>query len=224
MGTERQVESLLDELRSEGITDERVLDAMARVPRDRFVPPECRNLAWHNIPLPIGHGQTISQPYVVAIMTQYLELRGQERVLEIGTGSGYQCAVLSELSERVVSVERLEALIAQTREVLAGLGYHNVHLITGDGTLGHEAEAPYDAIMVTAGCPRTPRPLVDQLAEGGRLIVPEGSLWAQDLVLHVKRGDVVTARRVGPVRFVPLIGTHSWHEAEVSALDELTWE
>lgn len=206
------------ELRKEGITDSRVLDAMARVPRELFVPTECRAHALRNIPLPIGHGQTISQPLVVAMMTQALELTGTETILEVGTGSGYQCALLAELGRKVVSIERLEALATAARARLAKLGYSNVEVVIGDGTLGYPELAPYDAIIVTASTPTAPQPLLDQLADGGRIVVPVGSHSCQELILHTKRGGKFTTQRLGAVRFVPLIGEAGWQEREADLL------
>lgn len=214
MGSSEQWAKLEQELRREGMTDPRVLQAMSRVPRDLFVPPECRSHAWHNIPLPIGQGQTISQPLVVGLMTQALELQGTESVLEVGTGSGYQCAILAEMSRKVVSIERLESLATSARHRLARLGYGNIQVIVGDGTLGYPEGAPYDAIIVTAATPRAPQPLLDQLADGGRLIVPTGSHSSQELILYTNREGRLAARRLGAVRFVPLIGEAGWKEQE----------
>lgn len=212
---------LLWELRHEGIIDPRVLEALERVPRDLFVPHECRDHAWRNIPLPIGEGQTISQPLVVGLMTQALALTGSETVLEVGTGSGYQCAILAELSQRVVSIERFESLAMGARMRLAQLGYSNAEVLVGDGSLGHPDLAPYDAIMVTAASPRVPEPLLDQLAEEGRLILPIGSHHSQELTLYIKRAGELDSRSLGPVRFVPLIGQAGWkeREAEISLND-----
>ncbi len=214
---------LLAELQGEGITDLRVLDAIRRVPREQFVPAQCRSYALRNIPLPIGEGQTISQPFVVALMTQSLALAGHERVLEIGTGSGYQCAILAELSGSVVSLERFPSLSAEAHRRLAQLGYHNVHLLVGDGSLGHASLAPYDAVIVTAASPRVPQPLVDQLAEGGRLILPVGSQLTQELMLFVKQRGELVSSSLGSVRFVPLVGEAAWKEAEVQTLLDEDW-
>jgi len=220
---EDQLARLLQELKSEGINDPRVLDAMAKVPRELFVPPEYRSHALRNIPLPIGEGQTISQPYIVALMTQALSLTGSENVLEVGTGSGYQCAILAELSRHVVSIERIESLAASARKRLSQLGYSNVEVLVGDGSLGYPEQAPYDAIMVTAASPRVPQPLLDQLAEGGRLVLPVGSHYSQELVLHIKLPGRVATHRLGAVRFVPLIGQAGWKEREAEAIRDELW-
>ncbi|MHB0869953.1 MAG: protein-L-isoaspartate(D-aspartate) O-methyltransferase, partial [Chloroflexota bacterium] len=179
--------------------------------------------ALRNVPLPIGEGQTISQPLVVALMTQTLGLCGTEKVLEVGTGSGYQCAILAELSRRVLSIERLESLASQARRRMAQLGYDNVDLRVGDGSLGCPEEAPFDAIVVTAGSPRVPQPLVDQLAEGGRLILPVGSHCSQELTLYRKSAGRVTPQRMGGVRFVPLVGEAGWKEQEAQLFREEYW-
>lgn len=190
--------------------DERVLEAMARVPRHEFVPAELAHRAYHNRPLPIGHGQTISQPYIVAIMTDLLELEPGQKVLEVGTGSGYQAAVLAELGMRVFSIEIIEALGRRAGGLLQRLGYDNVELRVGDGYYGWPEQAPFDAIVVTAAASHIPPPLVDQLALGGRMIIPVGSRFStQELILikRIERDEVVT-RQILPVRFVPLTGEH----------------
>jgi protein-L-isoaspartate(D-aspartate) O-methyltransferase len=204
---------LLDQLRRQGISDEHVLSAIARVPRDRVVPESHRDQAWANIALPIGAGQTISQPYIVALMTQSLGLTGHERVLEIGTGSGYQCAILSLLASHVWTIERQEALAARALAHVHALGLHNVSLLVGDGTLGRPAFAPYDRILVTAGAPAIPPPLLDQLeSTGGRLVIPIGSRADQRLVAVEKHDAVLKEEDLGPVRFVPLLGKSGWPE------------
>lgn len=206
---------LLADLRQQGIHDERVLVAMAAVPRASFVPPAERAQAWANIALPIGEGQTISQPYVVAIMAQALAPRPEERVLEIGAGSGYGAAVLAQLAGEVVAVERSPALATAARARLTALGYTNVLVHVGDGTLGWPAGAPYDAISVTAGGPRVPTALLDQLQpRRGRLVMPVGDIESQELVLiRLDEGDLQT-HNLGPVRFVPLIGAQGWAAPE----------
>lgn len=193
-----------------GIRTPRVLDAMGRVPRELFVPDEEQESAYYDGALPLGEGQTISQPYVVAHMTELLQLGGQEKVLEIGTGSGYQTAVLSLLAAEVYTVERIASLARRARETLAGFGARNVHFLVGDGSLGWPEHAPYDAILVTCAAPAVPQPLVQQLADGGRMIAPVGPRGYQDLVLVRQRGREVAQERLSPVAFVPLIGEHGW--------------
>lgn len=200
------------QLVSRGISDRRVLEAMARVPREAFVPPAEAAHAYEDRALPIGEGQTISQPYMVATMTQALGLSGSERVLEIGTGSGYQTAVLAELARDVISIERRPALAAAAVDRLRGLGYADVQVIVGDGSLGHEAGAAYDAILVTAGAPRVPEPLKRQLADGGRLVVPVGPPDGQTVHIVLRQADrFVEVAREGCV-FVPLVGAEAWPE------------
>jgi protein-L-isoaspartate(D-aspartate) O-methyltransferase len=203
--------SLIDHLRRE-IKDERVLWVMKRIPRERFVPSESRYQAYEDRPLPIGGGQTISQPFIVALMTQELELVAGQRVLELGTGSGYQVAVLAELAGHVVSVERLPKLAHQARRILDELGYTNIEIHLAEEALGWPAAAPYEAIMVTAGAPRIPQELLDQLAVGGRLVIPVGSRYEQELVKVTKRQDRDLVEKLGACRFVPLIGDSAWGE------------
>jgi protein-L-isoaspartate(D-aspartate) O-methyltransferase len=193
------------QLRARGIASERVLDAMARVPRHRFVPAEMRDQAYEDHPLPIGWDQTISQPYVVGVMSELLELDGSEKVLEIGTGSGYQAAVLGELARGVYSIEIVEPLAERARALLAELGYTNVHVRAGDGYRGWPEEAPFDAIILTAAPATIPQPLIDQLATGGILVGPVGEL-EQDLVVMEKTSKGIERREVIPVRFVPMTG------------------
>jgi len=196
---------LLDELRAENITDPRVLDAIARVPRQEFVRPEDRQRAYRNEALPISGGQTISQPYVVALMTQLLELQGAERVLEVGTGSGYQGAVLALLARAVYSIEIDPLLAATARARLARLGYSNVHVRAGDGFYGWEDAAPFDAIIITAGAPRIPERLVAQLRPGGRLVMPLDENGEQVLIRVRKQdGGLLTTERLAAVAFVPM--------------------
>jgi protein-L-isoaspartate(D-aspartate) O-methyltransferase len=194
------------------IRDERVLVAMARIPRERFVPPEEQDLAYEDIPLPIGLDQTISQPFIVALMTEALELTGSEKVLEVGTGSGYQAAILAELARLVITVERLPALTEGAKRVLDSLGYTNVVVHLAEKTLGWQIEAPYDAIMVTAGAPRVPVDLLAQLAIGGRLVIPIGSRYVQELYKVTKRRKKNTVQNLGGCRFVSLIGKDAWEE------------
>lgn len=201
-----------DQLKTREIKDSRVLQAMAKVPRHLFVPEELRDRAYEDRPLPIGQDQTISQPYMVALMMEASELSGEERVLEVGTGSGYETAVLAELCAQVYSVERLEALATKARSVLANLGYENVVIITGDGTLGLEEHAPYDAVVVSAAAPCLPRPLLDQLKPGGRLVVPMGEQELQTLVRIRKTREGLQEDYLTECHFVKLIGTHGWEE------------
>lgn len=207
---------LLDALRAGGVTDERVLAAMARVPRERFVAPELRPHAYANVALPIGDGQTISQPLMVAMMTQALGPGDEGSVLEIGTGSGYQTAVLAECFGRVVSVERLPALAERARTLLSELGYADagVEMYAGDGTLGWPARGPYQRILVAAAAPEVPAPLVAQLAPGGRLVIPVGPPDRQDLMVVEREPEGVVMRRLGVCVFVPLIGAAAWPERE----------
>ena len=208
---EKDREKLIEHLRHE-IEDERVLNAMARVRRELFVPSSSHHLAYEDRPLPIGEGQTISQPFIVALMTQALELKGTEKVLEVGTGSGYQAAILAELAREVITVERLQKLADTAKRTLEKLGYTNVKVHPTTGTLGWPDEAPYEAIVVTAGAPRIPQELVDQLTMGGRLVIPVGSHWEQDLLQVIKQEDGFTAKNLTPCRFVPLIGEQAWIE------------
>jgi len=200
---------LLVELAPE-VRDRRVLEAMARVPRERFVPDDLHPLAYENRPLPIGYGQTISQPLIVALMTEALCLTGNEKVLEVGTGSGYQAAVLGQLAASVVSVERIPPLAQRAAQTLADLGYANITVQVAGEELGWPAEAPYDAIIVAAGAPEVPQALVDQLALGGRLVVPVGTRDLQDLTRVVRTAEGPAATRLGPCRFVPLLGRGAW--------------
>ncbi|HEY5625693.1 MAG TPA: protein-L-isoaspartate(D-aspartate) O-methyltransferase [Dehalococcoidia bacterium] len=203
--------SLLAEL-AHDIVDQRVLDAMDRVPREEFVPAEAAAVAYENHPLPIGHGQTISQPLIVALMTQALMLTGTEKVLEVGTGSGYQAALISLLAANVVSVERVPELAASAAERLDRLGYGNVEVHSVTDKLGWPDGAPYDAIIVTAASPDVPRPLLDQLATTGRLVLPVGSRDLQELVRIVKTPEGAQRHNLGSCRFVPLLGRGAWPE------------
>ena len=199
------------QLRARGITDLRVLTAMGRVPRHRFVEEALAARAYGDYPLPIGEKQTISQPYMVALMTQALELTGGERVLEVGTGSGYQTAILAEVAGKVYSVERIRALADRARAILEELGYYNVLIRVGDGTIGWREEAPFDAVLVTAAAPEVPAPLVEQVKPGGRLVIPVGGSTAQVLKCLVKEPDgaVRESELVGCV-FVKLVGEQGW--------------
>ena len=202
----------LIEYLSTEIKDKRVLATMARVPRERFVPPQSRHSAYEDIPLPIGLEQTISQPFIIALMTEALELTGREKVLEIGTGSGYQTAILAELARLVITVERLSALAEAAKRVLDSLGYSNIEIHLAEETLGWPSGAPYDAIMVTAGAPRVPTDLLAQLAIGGRLIIPVGSRYLQELYKITRRKKKNLVQNLGGCRFVSLIGKGAWEE------------
>lgn len=200
------------QIEARGVRDERVLAAMRAVPRHLFVPAYQAGAAYHDTPLAIGQGQTISQPYIVALMTELLELADHERVLEIGTGSGYQAAILAQLAAEVITVERFPSLAQEARERLARLGYDNVRVEVGDGSLGWPEGAPYDAIIVTAASPEMPEPLLDQLADGGRLVVPVGPRWTQHLVRVRRQGGTFRRESLIGVAFVPLIGQHGWQD------------
>lgn len=200
---EKMVET---QIKARGVKDSRVLAALLKVERHRFVPPEYSNLAYNDHPLPIGEGQTISQPYIVALMTELLALQGGERVLEIGTGSGYQAAILAELAGEVYSIEIVEPLALKAKELLAQLGYRNVKVKAGDGYLGWPSAAPFDAIIITCAPDHIPQPLIEQLKEGGRMVVPVGSAYSQGLKLIVKRAGKIESTEIIPVRFVPMTG------------------
>lgn len=199
-----------EQLAGRGISDDRVLDAMNRVPRHRFVDEGLQHRAYGDHPLPIGEEQTISQPYIVGLMTSLLELTGREKVLEVGTGSGYQTAVLAELSRRVCSIERLPRLADRARRLVESMGYTNVWIRVGNGALGWSDEAPFDRILVAAAGPSVPSPLIDQLGDGGRLVAPVGDAESQTLTLVERRGGEVTTRSLGECRFVPLVGKYAW--------------
>jgi protein-L-isoaspartate(D-aspartate) O-methyltransferase len=195
---------------SRDIYDERVLEAMLTTPRHRFVPREHLHLAYADCPLPIGHNQTISQPYIVALMTQLLQLQGRERVLEIGTGSGYQAAVLSSLASEVHTIERHADLAKQAAACLSALGIVNVFVHVGDGSRGWAANSPYQGIIATAAAPRVPPPLLEQLDDGGRLVLPVGSRGAQYLERWIRQGEDYSRERMAPVAFVPMLGEFGW--------------
>lgn len=200
------------QIESRGIKDKRVLETMRKIPRHIFVEEALWERAYDDHPLPIGQGQTISQPYMVGSMTEALELKGKEKVLEIGTGSGYQAAILAELAEQVFTIERIEELLKKARRTLDRLGYANVVFRVGDGTIGWQDQAPFDAILVAAGAPGVPKYLFEQLAEGGRMAVPIGDVHGQTLVVIKKKaGKQVKTTHFGCV-FVPLIGKNGWPE------------
>ena len=201
-----------DQLRRRGIHDQRVLEAMAKIPRHSFVSPEYQAAAYEDRPLPIGEGQTISQPYMVAVMTQSLELTGGERVLEIGTGSGYQTATLAELAKTIFTVERIQVLIQRAQKVLQNLGYENIFFLHGDGTKGWPENSPFEGIIVTAGAPEVPQMLTSQLADGGRLVIPVGPRYTQTLYKVTRKGNRFMEEDITGCVFVPLLGDFGWKE------------
>ena len=201
-----------NQIASRGITDKDVLRCMSKVPRHLFMEEALIGEAYNDHPLPIGHKQTISQPYIVAIMTQALELTGKEKTLEIGTGSGYQTAILAESSEKVYTIERIRPLMEKARNLLAELDYTNILFKAFDGTLGWKVYAPFDAIIVTAGAPEIPQPLLDQLADGGRMIIPIGNKYSQEMIKIVRIKNSYKEKNLGGCRFVDLIGTHGWND------------
>ncbi len=202
---------LLETLQDSGIHDLSVLRAFDMTPRHLFVPTGVRHRAYEDAPLPIGNGQTISQPSIHARYLQELALSGKERVLEIGTGSGYQTVLLSHLAGQVFSIERIGALMDSARQAIQKLGARNVSLLQGDGTLGWREFAPYDAILVSAAAPDVPKPLAEQLGEGGRMLIPVGGRDEQMLYVLTRKGTELDRRALAPVRFVPLVGAHGWH-------------
>jgi len=201
---------LVEALQEQGVRDLAVLHAFDQTPRHLFVPTGMRHRAYEDSALPIGNGQTISQPSTHARYLELLALRGNERVLEIGTGSGYQTVLLSHLASQVFSIERVGTLVTKARDAIRAAGATSVSLLSGDGTLGWREYAPYDAILVTAGSPAVPSPLAEQLAEGGRLLIPIGEREEQTLALFTKRGEELERRDIGTARFVPLIGKYGW--------------
>jgi protein-L-isoaspartate(D-aspartate) O-methyltransferase len=202
------------QLAGRGITDERVLQVMREVPRHRFVPEDLWDMAYRDTPLPIGYSQTISQPYIVAYMTQMLHLTPDDRVLEVGTGSGYQVAILSRLAEHVYTIERVEGLAIRAEQVVKELGYDNITFRIGDGGYGWPEAAPFDAIIITAAAPEVPQPLVDQLASGAPLLAPIGPTGYQELIRLTKQGERTQVENLVPVAFVPLVGEHGWREQD----------
>lgn len=207
-----RLQMVADQLERRGIVDQRVLQAMRSVPRHRFVPRQYRDLSYSDGPIPIGEGQTISQPFIVALMSQMLALQGEETVLEVGTGSGYQAAVLAHLAKQVHTIERHALLAKRASKELKALGLGNVQVYVGDGTLGLVEHAPYDAILVTAAAPETPRMLLEQLAQDGRLVIPVGSRGAQYLERWQRTATSYEQDISIPVAFVPLVGRHGWRE------------
>lgn len=210
--TAERIRMVDEQLAARDIRDERVQQAFRKVPRHQFVPAESRHLAYMDGPLPIGQSQTISQPYIVALMSQLLGLEGDEVVLEIGTGSGYQAAILACLAGEVHTIERHQALADSAASVLHTLGYDNVHVHVADGTLGWPDNTPYAGILVTAAAPSVPKPLLDQLEDGGRLVVPVGGRGTQFLECWQRKGSDFDCDQIAPVAFVPLIGEQGWEE------------
>ena len=201
-----------EQLGDRGIKDLRVLEVMSRVPRHLFTLDSLQHRAYGDTPLPIGENQTISQPYIVAAMTEALKLKGHERVLEIGTGSGYQTAVVAELAAQVFTIERINALSRKAQQILEGLGYANIVFKMFDGTYGWPDQAPFDAIMVTAAAKEIPEALIKQLGDGGMLVAPAGGADKQKLIVLTKKGDRVSKREIGDCKFVPLVGKYGWPE------------
>lgn len=207
---QQRLKMVEEQLRARGVSDERLLSAFLKVPRHLFVPEDYQAQAYEDHPLPIGFDQTISQPYMVGLMVQSLALKGHERVLEIGGGSGYQTALLAEMALEVYSVERIPGLMASAKERLSRLGYRNIEVTTGNGSLGLPGRGPYDAIIVSAATPQVPSPLLDQLNDPGRIILPLGSREAQMLVRVEKRQGRITTAELGGCMFVPLLGEYGW--------------
>jgi protein-L-isoaspartate(D-aspartate) O-methyltransferase len=207
-----RVKMVEEQIISREIKDPRVIAAMKKVPRHLFVEEALQSQAYSDHPLPIGEKQTISQPYMVALMTEALQLTGKERVLEIGAGSGYQTAILAELAERVFSIERIRPLAIRARQLIYELGYFNVEIKIFDGTYGWAEEGPFEAIMVTAGAPDIPQALLDQLTIGGRLVIPVGDAFVQDLIRITKTKDGIKKEDLGGCRFVKLIGKYGWND------------
>ena len=201
---------LVEQLQDQGLRDLSVLKAISETPRHLFVPTGVRHRAYEDSALPIGNGQTISQPSIHARYLELLELTGKEKVLEIGTGSGYQTALLAKLASQVFTIERIGSLLERAKDILRQVGASNVSYMLGDGTLGWSQFAPYDAILVGAAAPEIPPAYIEQLAEGGRLLIPLGGREEQVLHLFTRRGDQLERKDIAPVRFVPLVGKHSW--------------
>ncbi|HIM12694.1 TPA: protein-L-isoaspartate(D-aspartate) O-methyltransferase [Candidatus Poribacteria bacterium] len=203
-----------EQISGRGIKDLSVIEVLSRVPRHLFVNSSLQHRAYGDCPLPIGENQTISQPYIVALMTEVLQLKGGERVLEIGTGSGYQTAILAELASQVFTIERIKPLVQKTKELLEGLRYQNIIFKIFDGTYGWRDQSPFDVIIVSAATPSIPTALIEQLADKGRLVAPVGGRKSQDLIVLNKNGDRVIKRKIGSCKFVPLIGKFAWSEEE----------
>jgi protein-L-isoaspartate(D-aspartate) O-methyltransferase len=208
---QKDKERLFDYLKTQ-IANKQVIEAMLRVPRELFIPEQLASHAYDDRPVSIGYGQTISQPYIVALMTQALDISKDDKVLEVGTGRGYQTAILAELASMVISIERIPQLVTEAEKILKKLGYNNIHIHLSTGKLGWEKGSPYQAIMVTAAAPHIPEALVKQLALGGRMVIPVGNRWEQELIL-LKRGESQNVvNNLGFCRFVPLIGEDAWDE------------
>ena len=203
-----------EQILGRGIKDLSVMEVLSRVPRHLFVNSSLQHRAYGDCPLPIGENQTISQPYIVALMTQVLDLKGGERVLEIGTGSGYQTAILAELASHVFTIERVKPLVKKTKELLEGLKYKNIVFKTFDGTYGWRDQSQFDAILISAATPSIPKSLIEQLADKGRLVAPVGERESQDLIVLNKNGNKIMERKIGSCKFVPLIGKFAWSEEE----------
>jgi protein-L-isoaspartate(D-aspartate) O-methyltransferase len=210
--TRARLRMVEDQLISRGIRDSRVIAAMGKVPRHLFVEEALQTQAYSDHPLPIGEKQTISQPYMVALMTEALQLTGKEKILEIGAGSGYQAAILAEIAKQVFSIERILSLAMKARKLIQDLGYSNVEIKFSDGTQGWVEESPFDAIIVTAGAPDVPQPLIDQLAMDGRLVIPVGNSSSQDLIRLTRTEKGISREDLGGCRFVKLIGRYGWDE------------
>jgi len=200
------------QIKRRGIKDEKVIQAMKIIPREKFVLPENEKEAYLDSPLPIGLGQTISQPYMVALMTECLSLKGNEKVLEIGTGSGYQAAILSKIVKEVFTIERFEALASRAEKIFQTLGINNIKVIVGDGTAGLREYSPYDGIIVTAGAPEIPKVLIEELVEGGRIVIPVGNSFLQDLLRGIKVKGKLRIQNYGGCVFVPLVGKYGWEK------------
>ncbi len=209
-----RLQMVAQQIKGRGIVDVRVLGAMSEIPRQLFISADLLPDAYDDHPLPIGHGQTISQPYIVALMTSLLKLKGNEKVLEIGTGSGYQAALLGKLAAQVHTVERIPELVEAANASLSQLGMDNVHVHLGDGSLGWPAEAPYDGILVSAASPEVPACLPEQLAPGGKLVIPVGARWRQMLQVWEMHGNKLEKKEILPVVFVPLRGEKGWQDSD----------
>jgi protein-L-isoaspartate(D-aspartate) O-methyltransferase len=209
---QQRMAMVTEQIERRGLTNPRLLDAFRRVPRHCFVPLGQQHIAYMDGPLSIGDGQTISQPYIVALMTSLAALQGDENVLEIGTGSGYQAGILACLAKTVHTIERFASLADRARQVLAQRGYTNVQVHEGDGTLGWAETAPYQAVLITAAAPYPPQPILEQLSEGGRLVIPVGDRYAQDLQVWTRQGKSYTSESIIPVSFVPLRGKYGWSD------------